>query len=177
MKKTFLFLLIASLFVFSACTKDNDKDRPDGPRTSVPSDLQGTIMYGNFSLAEYWSQNPHDYLGNALEFALAFQFEANGNYTQYFTSQAVTGGIVTYQQAITHGTVEINEATKTIKTHPSKSRYKRTRNGQVLEERDLRDDEISSVTYHYTTGTEPNGTKAVYLTLGGTNSTLTFLRQ
>lgn len=166
------------MFVLSACEKDNtDNNNNNGPRTSVPANLQGGWVYGNFSMTEYWSQDPAGYMGNAVEFALAFKFEANGTYTQYFTSQTVTGGATTFQQAVSQGTVEIDQTTKTIKTHPSKSHYKRTRNGQVLEERDLRNDEFNSVTYHYSAGTEPNGTKALYLTLGGTNSSLTFIQQ
>ncbi len=175
MKKTFLFLAFAAMFVLSSCEKDTDENNT--PSTPVPTELQGGWVYGNFSMTEYWSQNPADYLGNALEFALAFKFEDNGKYTQYFTAQSTDATGTTYQQAVTQGTVEIDQSTKTIKSHPAKSHYKRTRNGQTLEERDLRQDEISSVTYHYEAGTEPSGTKALYLTLGGTNSTLTFLRQ
>ena len=175
MKKTFLFLAFAAMFVLSSCEKDTDEKNT--PSTPVPVELQGGWTYGNFSMTEYWSQNPADYLGNALEFALAFKFEGDGKYTQYFTAQSTDGSGTTYQQAVTQGTVEINEVTKTIKTYPSKSHYKRTRNGQKLEERDLRQDEINSVIYHYVPGVEPNGRKALYLTLDGTNSTLAFLRQ
>ena len=142
MKKTFLLLACAAMFVLSSCTKDDaDKKATDGPRTSVPAELQGAWMYGNFSMTEYWSQDPAGYLGNALEFVLAFKFEPNGSYKQYFTAQSVIAGVTTYQQAVSEGTVEIDAATKTIKTHPSKSHYKRTSGGQLLEERDLRPDE------------------------------------
>lgn len=178
MRKTFLFLTCVALFFLSSCKKEQTDDTiTNTPRTSVPTELQGSWMFGDFSMTEYWSENPSDYLGNALEFVLAFKFEANGTYKQYFTAKSITGGVVVYQQAVSQGTVEINTQTKTIKTYPSKSHYKRTSAGQVVEERDLRQNEMNTVTYAYQTGVEPNGTKAVYLTLAGTDDTLTFLQK
>jgi hypothetical protein len=178
MKKIVLSFAIAIVALTSACKKSKLNEIPeDLPRTDVPSEVQGKWMFGNFSMTEFWNQDPADYLGNALEFAIAFQFEPNGLYTQYFTSSSVVGGVTTYQQSITKGTVEIDPVNQTIVTHPYKARYKRTSDGRVLEERDLRDDEVSSVTYIYEPGVEPSGTNALYLTLGGTNDQLTFLKK
>ncbi len=175
MNKLLLLLTMTAVFATSACEKDIEDD---GPRTQVPAELQGAWMYGQFSMTEYWSQNPADYLGNALELAIAFQFEANGTYTQYFTSSSVTLGVRTYQQSVTKGTVEIDAATKTIVTYPKTAHYRRTRNGVVEEERDLAKSELTSTsTYAFTTGVEPSGTKALYLTLKGTSSPYTFLKK
>jgi len=109
-------------------------------------------MYGNFSMTEYWNQNPGDYLGNALQFAIAFKFNADGTYEQYFTSSSVSLGITTYQQSVTKGTMVLDEATKTIKTYACSAHYKRTKSGQTVEERDLAKNELTlltTYTLHY----------------------------
>ncbi|HEX2608734.1 MAG TPA: hypothetical protein VHK91_15230 [Flavisolibacter sp.] len=176
--KLIIALFALGAMMTSACKKDDQAEAGNSPRTEVPAALQGSWMYGNFSTTEYWSQSPDSYLGNALEFAIAFTFEKDGIYTQYFTSRNVSGGVTSYQQSVTRGTVEIDPEQHTIRTHPNKAHYKRTRNGSVIEERDLTSDEITSNTsYTYTTGTEAGGTKALYLTLNGTSSPLTFLKK
>jgi len=182
MKKILFLLIIVSSLLATACEKSGT-DTTGGipstmPRTDVPAALRGGWMYGNFSMTEYWSQNPSEYLGNALQFAIAFQFNADGTYTQYFTSSSVMAGVRTYQQSVTIGTVEIDQATKTIKTHPYSAHYKRTQNNQVVEERDLSKTEVSGVTlYTYTTAVEPSGTKSLLLKLQGTTDPLTFLQR
>lgn len=180
MKKTLLLLAFGTILATVACKKSNsDNNAPSNlPRTSVPEALQGNWMYGHFSMTEYWSQNPSDYLGNALEFAFAFKFDANGNCEKYFTSSSSASGATIYQQSVARGTVEIDPVSKTIREHIYSAHYKRTKNGQVIEERDLRSDELSGpTTYTYTTGVEPSGTKAIYLTLQGTSDPLTFLKK
>ena len=176
MKKTFLFTLLLLTLALVSCEKESDGSMPDDlPRTSVPAELRGTWMFGQFSMTEYWSQNPSSYMGNAFSIAMAFRFFENGTYEQYFTASVTGGGGNTFQQSVTKGTVEVNEATGTIKTHPYQSHYKRTRGTTVLEERDMRPSELKGGTYTYTRGREPNGTEAVYLTLQGTSEPLTFL--
>jgi hypothetical protein len=180
MKKTSLFLTLIGLLSVAACKKNNsDAGVPSSlPRTSVPAELQGNWMYGNFSMTEYWSQDPSGYIGNALEFAIAFTFDANGNCEQYFTSGSSASGVTTYQQSVTKGTVEVDPGGKTIKTHPFKAHYKRTRNGQTVEERDMTGNELSAATtYTYTIGVEPSGKKAIYLMLPGTAAPLTFVKK
>ena len=179
MKKLILLLAVAIATTTIACSKsESGPGIPDGPKTNVSEELTGTWMYGNFSMTEYWRQDPSEYLGNGLQMAFAFTFNSNGTYTQYFTSSSVMSGVITYQQSVTEGTVEVNTTSKTIITHPSKVHYKRTSNGQVVEERDVTKDEVSGNTsYTYTTGTESKGTKALYLTLAGTSDPLTFLKQ
>ncbi|WP_018611962.1 hypothetical protein [Segetibacter koreensis] len=178
MKKLLLLVSFATILAVG-CKKTNEEPGiPNGPRTEVPAELRGNWMYGNFSMTEYWSQDPASYLGNALEFAFAFTFNSDGTYTQYFTGSSVTSGVTTYQQSVTKGTVEIDPANKKIVTHAYSSHYKRLRNGIVEEERDLRKDEITSATsYTYTTGVEQSGTKALYLRLENTASPLTFLNK
>lgn len=111
-----LLILPAVLFslLLSACEKDKKDSYGDGPKTEVSASLQGVWMYGNFSMTEYWSQNPADYIGNAFELAIAFKFNANGTYEQYFTSRTVTTGISTYHQSFTRGTVEIMKRPKPL---------------------------------------------------------------
>lgn len=178
MKKSILLFAIVAATTIGCSKSSSNPGGSDGPKTNVPSTLTGNWMHGYFSMTEYWSQDPSEYLGNGLEFAFAFTFNANGTYTQYFTSSSVMSGVVTYQQSVTQGTVEVNTATQTIITHPSKTHYKRTSNGNVVEERDLTKAEIGGATsYTYTTGKEPAGTDALYLTLQGTVDPLTFLKQ
>jgi len=181
MKKMFLLGLMVNLLMLGSCKKDDkgtSNEIPSNlPRTDVPAALQGTWMYGTFSMTEYWNQNPADYLGNALTMAIAFKFNTDGTYEQYFTSSSVTAGAATYQQAVTKGTVVIDLVQHTITTHPANSHYKRTRSGTVLEERDLRPDEISSVKYFYEAGTTSNGTKALYLALSVNENPLAFLKK
>ena len=182
MKKILLLTAVVAATFLASCQKDKTKSPVDnygnGPRTNVPASLQGNWMYGNFSMTEYWNQNPGDYLGNALQFAIAFKFNANGDYEQYFTSSSVTGGVTTYQQSLTKGTVEINEANQSIITHAFSAHYKRTKNGQKEEERDLAQSELTATSnYTYTTGTEAGGTNAIYLKLNGTGNPLSFLQK
>ncbi|MGC4100747.1 hypothetical protein [Ferruginibacter sp.] len=182
MKKIFLSAAIVCAALLGACQKSKTTKASatacSNPSAPVSAALQGNWMYGNFSMTEYWTQNPADYLGNALQFAIAFKFNADGTYEQYFTSSSVTLGVVTYQQSVSKGTVVIDETNKTVKTYCCTSRYKRTKNGHVEEERDLNPSEITTLsTYNYTTGTEPNGTKAIYLTIAGTTSQLKFLQK
>ncbi len=177
MKKSillFAFVAVAAM----ACSKSSSKPGgSDGPKTDVPAELTGNWMYGDFSMTEYWSQDPADYLGNALEFVFAFTFNSDGTYTQYFTSSSVLNGVTSYQQSVSQGTMEVNAVTKTIITHPKKAHYKKTDNGHVTEERDLNKNELSGGTFYYTTGIEPSGTSALYLTLEGTTDPLTFLKK
>ena len=182
MKKFLLLVFVINLVMLSSCKKDSPSKRSDeipsnSPRTNVPADIQGMWMYGNFSTTEYWSQNPSEYIGNGLTMAMAFKFASGGTYEQYFTSSSVVGGVVTYQQAVTKGTVEINEDNQTITSHPSHTHYKRTTNGQTVEERDLRPDEMHSVKYFFEAGSEPNGTNALYLALSENDNPLTFLKK
>ncbi len=129
-------------------------------------------------MTEYWSQNPADYLGNAFELAIAFNFNANGTYAQYFTSRTTTGTLSTYHQSLSKGTVEIDEAAGTIITHANTAHYKRTENGKTKEDRDLGKSEMTVTTrYTYTVGTDNNGTKALYLKLNGTGDAITFLQK
>lgn len=178
MKKAYLFAAVVLFITSAACQTGKIKVTniipPDMPRTAVPKDVSGNWMYGNFSMTEYWSTSPSSYIGNALQYAIAFTFSADGTYQQYFTSSSVLAGLSTYQQSVTNGTVEIDPVAKTIKTYPYKSHYKRTRAGKVQEERDMLKSELNPTSYTYATGTEPNGTKAIYLTLQGTTKPLTF---
>ena len=146
--------------------------------TSSGSGLEGTWMYGNFSTSEYWSQNPGTYLGNAFTMAIAFVFKADGTYEQYFTSQTTnfTGSV--YHQSATKGTYTVDEASKTLTCVPASSHYKRTDRGKVVEDRDMRPEEIAKKDhYTYATGTENNGTPSLKLTIKGTQSTLNFLQK
>ena len=181
MKKAYLFAAVVLFLTSAACQttqiKTTDIIPSNMPRTAVPKDVNGNWMYGNFSMTEYWSTSPSTYLGNALQYAIAFTFSADGTYRQYFTSSAVMAGLTTYQQSVTSGTVEIDPVAKTIKTYPYKSHYKRTRGGKVQEERDMPKSDLTPTSYTYTTGTEPGGTKAIYLTLQGTTQPLTFFNK
>lgn len=73
--------------------------------------------------------------------------------------------------------MEVDEENGTITTHAYSAHYKRTRNGQTVEERDLAQNELTITTgYAYTMG-EENGTRAIYLTLDETDEPLTFLQK
>lgn len=181
MRKIFFILTMGLISIMGACEKD-DVGAPDnygdGPKTNVPAGLQGNWMYGNFSMTEYWSQNPSEYLGNTFEVAIAFKFNDNGTYEQYFTSKSVLGTVVTYHQSFTKGTVVINEAEKSIITYAAYAHYKQTKNGVTTEDRDLTQNEITRVTkYEYEERTEPNGTKAIYLKMNNTENPFQFLKK
>lgn len=179
MKK--LFVVCSALLALATISCKKSASTPsipsDLPRTNVPAALTGNWMHGAFSLTEYWSTDPSTYLGNALEIAFAFTFNSDGTYVQYFTASSVINGVTTYHQSVTHGTVEVDETTKTIVTHPAYSHYRRTSDGSVEEDRDMRQDELGDDNYDYETGNEPNGSAALYLTPHGTEDTLTFLKQ
>lgn len=180
MKKAIIAGLALTLLFLFSCEKkqEAEPDNPygNGPKTQVPAALRGNWMYGNFSMTEYWSQQPESYLGNAFEMAIAFKFHQDGSYEQYFTSKTISGGQVTYHQSVTKGTVEINEAAKTIVTHAAGAHYRQTKNGTVTEDRDLADSELNKETrYNYECGTKSNGARELKLTLQGTTDPLSFL--
>lgn len=180
MNKVLILTTIVLSSLLANCQKDkgNSDSYGDGPRTNVAAALQGNWMYGQFSMTEYWNQNPADYIGNAFELAIAFTFHANGTYEQYFTSRTTNGTGSTYHQSLSKGTVEIDEAAGTIITHASTAHYKRTENGKTLENRDLKKSEMTVDTrYTFTAGTENNGTKAIYLKLNGTGNPIAFLQK
>jgi hypothetical protein len=179
MKKLLLMMVFTIMLTTFGCTKDKaGADSFTTPSAKVPAALQGNWMYGNFSITEYWNQYPGDYLGNAFQVGIAFRFFENGTYEQYFTSSSVLSGITTYHQSVTKGTVVVDTISQTITVYPGKAHYKRTKNRQTEEDRDLAKSELSgATTYDYTTGAESNGTSAIYLTLQGTNSPLTFLKK
>ena len=171
-------LLAFSTIMLSACKKDKDNAIPSNlPRTDVPTQLQGSWMYGYFSMTEYWAQNPATYLGNGFEVAIAFKFFPNGTFEQYFTSSTVTAGVKTYHQSFSKGTVEVNVAASTFTTHCASSHYKRTQNGITVEDRDLAGSELNGATKYQFANTTDNGTKAVLLTLEGTSNPLKFLQK
>lgn len=180
MNKILILTTIVLSSLFANCQKDKAAGDPygNGPRTNVGAALQGNWMYGQFSMTEYWSQNPAEYIGNAFELAIAFRFQANGTYEQYFTSRTVAGTQTTYHQSVSKGTVEIDEAAGILTTHANTAHYKRTTNGKTVEDRDLRKEELTVTSrYAYTTGTEANGTKAIYLQLNGTGNVIPFLQK
>ena len=129
-------------------------------------------------MTEYWSQDPSTYAGNALQLAIAFKFNDNGTYEQYFTSGTTNTNGQTYQQSVTKGTIEVNASAKTLKMHPHATQYRRTVNGKIVEDRKLDESEINKdVSYKYTLDTETNGTRIINLTIEGTNSTLPFQKK
>ncbi|GAB3521583.1 hypothetical protein [Emticicia fontis] len=179
MKK--LIVTIAVLFsaLLISCEVDDIKaEYGRGPKTEVPMSIQGSWMFGNFSMTEYWSQEPASYTGNALQLAIAFKFNDNGTFEQYFTSGITSNTSQTYQQSVTKGTIEIDASAKTITTHAYSSKYRRTVNGKIVEDRQLDADEMTKDnTYHYTLDTEANGTRVINLTIDGTSSTLPFQKK
>src|SRR3954463_12856075 len=111
MKKLTLLLMVVLVSATVAYSKPYT-DNTDSTRTSVSEEVQGNWMCGHFSMTEYWSQNPVEYIGNGVEYAFAFTFNADGTYTQYFTAGTVTNGVRTYQQSVAKGTVEIDPVNK-----------------------------------------------------------------
>lgn len=177
--KSFLISVAVLLSIgCTGCEKNGNDNTGSTPASEVPASLRGTWMYGYFSLTEYWSQNPSEYIGNGFEMAIAFKFEANGTYTQYFTSSYVSGGVKTYVQSVSKGTVVVNEAGKSFTTYTRTAHYRKIRNGQTLEERDLEKNELSApTTYLYEHTTEPNGSKSIQLKMQGTSSPLPFIQK
>lgn len=184
MKKTLLIAAVLFSGLLGACQKEKNKSTspevlcPNNPRTDAPPQLQSGWMNGNFSMTEYWSQYPGDYLGPALQFAFAFKFYPNGTYEQYFTFSTVESGLTTYHQSVTKGTVAFDHTNQTFTTYGCTSHYKRTANRKTVEDRDLLKSEMSGpTTYSYTLNTQSNGTKALHLTKEGTNQPLTFFEK
>lgn len=175
--KKLIFAPFIMLVMIGACKKETASTNADTPRTTVPASLQGSWMYGQFSMTEYWSQDPEEYLGNGFEMSIAFKFNADGSFEQYFTSSYVSGTVVTYMQSVTKGSVEIDEATKTITTHATSAHFRQTANGQIVEERDLRQSELTAeIVYSYDFGTE-NGQDALYLLMEGTEDSIPFIKK
>ena len=179
MKKLFLTITVLFSSLLMSCEVDNIKaEYGNGPKTEVPMSIQGSWMFGQFSMTEYWSQDPASYAGNALQLAIAFKFNDNGTYEQYFTSGTTSSTGQTYQQSVTKGTLEVNASARTITTHAHSSKYRRTVNGKIVEDREMGQNEITKDnTYKYTLDTEANGTRVINLTIDGTNSTLPFQKK
>lgn len=179
--KKIVVLSIACVSLCFSCKKDAVKisdEYGQGPRSTVPAEMQGSWMYGSFSMTEYWSQNPADYLGNALEFAIAFRLNENGSYEQYFSSRSVVGATIIYHQSLSKGTIELNPSENSMTTHANFAHYKRTEDGRTVEDRDLEKTEMTlSNHYTYELQTETNGTRAILLKLNGTGNPLRFLKK
>lgn len=179
MKKLILTItvLVSSLAMSCEVEKIN-AEYGRGPKTEVPMSIQGNWMFGQFSMTEYWSQNPATYMGNALQLAIAFKFNDNGTYEQFFTSGSNNGNNQTYQQSVTKGTIEVDASAKTITTHAHSAQYRRTVDGKIVEDRRLNENEVTKdITYKYTLDTEANGTRVINLTIEETNSTLPFQKK
>lgn len=183
MKRIILFACILLSVVAANAQQTGNKAKrgyicAGNPKSVVPANLTGNWMFGKFSMTEYWTQNPSEYVGNAVQFAIAFHFNADGTYEQYFTSSSVLAGVVVYNQSVTRGTVVMDAATGTLVTYPCSSHYRRTKGGRVQEDRDMARSELAGTTrYSFTTGTAAGGTRAIYLTMQGTADPLTFLQK
>jgi hypothetical protein len=169
----FAFLLLSIWLI--ACEKVEDVP-PGYMRGPVPAEVHGTWMYGQFSLTEFWSQEPATYLGNAPDTATAFKFQNNGIYEQYVTYSSVVSGITTYHQSVTRGTV-VFETASSFRTHPYKRQFRVVRNGVVVEEGTQVPPNMGVGYFNYTSGVESSGSKVLYIAEKGSNPSMAYLQK
>ena len=155
--KKILFLPIL-LVVFFSCKKDDTgspSNTPPGGSTT-PSEAVGDWLYGSFSMTEFWGYDG-SYLGNAFELSVAFTFNADGSYEQFFISQANNYGCSTQALSFYKGYVTFTDSSFT--THPSEGHFKGFYSCLPSSnfDRDAEQSELTVQTYYYEMETDSNG--------------------
>jgi hypothetical protein len=158
MKK--LLLLPILMVVLFSCKKthmgDPSTTPPDGSTT--PAAAVGDWLYGTFSMTEFWAYDG-SYLGNAFELSVAFTFNADGSYEEFFISQANNYGCSTQALSYYKGYVTFTDSSFT--THPVQGEYKGFYSCLPSSnfDRDALESELEVQTYYYTFETDSNGKK------------------
>ena len=157
MKKViFSFFILVSLF---SCKEDPITEAtPDTPAGNVPSEAVGKWMYGTFSMSEFWAYDG-SYVGNAFELSVAFNFNADGTYEQYFAAQTNDWSCSTQSFSYFKGTVIFTDSSFTV--YPSEGNYRGyySCTPQYNFDRDAEQSELEVQTFYYTFETDEFGKK------------------
>lgn len=183
MKKFLVVLFIGGAWFAGACAKiQSPADAADIPshlpRTSLPLPLSQNWVSGQLPVNDYWGQDPATYLVNGVEEAIAFRFRSNGTYEQYLSTASELNGIRAFRQSVTRGTVVLNHGAHSIRLYPFTCHIRRcTADNEVLEERDLPEEELSvSPTYYFTLSSGPMAGIALSLKAVNTGRLITLFR-
>lgn len=119
MKKTIACLML--VVTFFSCKTEETIPTPDG---YVPSQAKGQWLYGTFSMTDFWGYDG-SYIGNPFELSVAFNFMGNGEYEQYFMSQAIDYSTCrTEAFSYVKGTVIFDEANKSFTVYPAEGNFR-----------------------------------------------------
>jgi hypothetical protein len=83
----------------------------------------GQWLHGNFSMTEYWAYDG-SYVGNAFEQSIAFDFNADGSYEQYYAAQTNDWGCSTQAFSYSKGTVVFTDSSFTV--YPTEGNFRVT---------------------------------------------------
>ena len=155
-KAIFSFLIIAS---FASCKEDPITNvDPNNPNGHVVSEAVGQWLHGNFSMTEYWAYDG-SYVGNAFEQSVAFDFNADGSYEQYYAAQTNDWGCSTQAFSYSKGTVVFTDSSFTVYPTEGNFRGYYSCSPQYNFDRDADPSELKVQTYYYTFETDEFGKK------------------
>lgn len=156
MKTSFLasILLLLSL---TACEDDKEIVHPDR-QSEVPAEFRGKWLRGNFSMTQFYSYTGQ-YLGNAFETSIAFDFRKDGHYEQFLVFQTQNYGCVLQSLSHFKGTVKFDEANHSFTVYPTEGKFRGYDNcGTHNFNRDAQKNELLTQTFYYS-WSESGGTK------------------
>lgn len=154
-------LLLPFFFIALFSCKPTDQvvpSAPPPPASTTPSAALGKWLYGTFSMSEFWGYDG-SFLGNAFELSVAFSFNADGTYEEYFISQANDYGCSTQALAFYKGYVTFTDSSFTV--YPSQAQFKGFYSCFPSSnfDRDALASELTVQTYYYSFETDGNGKK------------------
>jgi hypothetical protein len=176
--KSKLFLIAFALFLFTSCNKDDDEQKINPDKQSVvPAEFRGQWLRGNFSMTSFWSYSGQ-YLGNAFESSIAFDFKEDGTYEQFLVFQSQNYSCVTQALSFFKGTVKFNEAEKSLTVYPTEGKFKGFNNCSSSNNfsRDAEKHEMKEQTFYYS-WSESGGTKYMEIRFQPTDEYPSFFRK
>lgn len=122
----YLFALLATFALATACKKEAHEGRDETPRTTLPDAYVGKWMGGYFDMAQF-----NNYDGARQPDAtnmVAYHFKKDGSAEQFIYYSYDDGSdkqVLTYRK----GTATFDEATATLKFCPAQGTYRLFENG------------------------------------------------
>jgi hypothetical protein len=177
MKAQFLVFLFSALIAISCDGDDDDAVINPDHQSEVPGEFRGQWLRGNFSMTQFWSHSGQ-YLGNAYESSIAFDFKSDGHYEQFLIFQNQNYGCVVQALSYFKGTVKFDEANNKFTVHPTEGKFRGFDNCSNSNNfsRDANEDELKVQTFYYS-WSESGGTKYMEIRFNPTDEYPSYFRQ
>lgn len=131
--KKYIFALLSITLLSLACKKSDPVVDPvtgspgntpgPGGIEKIPAELVGKWSYGTFSPTNFWDYNGQ-YMGNAYEQALVFDFHADGTYEQYVINSTTAYNCRTEAYSYFKGRIQVNSSTHSFVITPGSGKYR-----------------------------------------------------